>query len=139
MKIWTIEQFIDGMPQIEVCYSEAEAEARFDAHYRALWNEHMDGEPFPEDADTAHGILCGESVSDDELMWITCHDIADHPALIIARDALTKAEAVIGKLMQGDLNLFSDRGKMTDAYDTVADAAAVLAGRMAADEPEAAA
>lgn len=81
MKIWTLEQFIDGIPQIEVVYTEAEADEKYDTHYRALWAKVMGELPYPACSETAHSILTGEDVGDDELMWITQHDISDHPSL----------------------------------------------------------
>lgn len=91
MKIWIINTIEENTAQSEMVFTEADADARFDAHYRALWCEVMEDEPFPVDADTAHGILCGEDVRDDQLMWITQHDISDHPIFKVAQAAAEPA------------------------------------------------
>ena len=81
MKIWSINTIVDGSAEAEVVFTEAEADAREETHYRALWAEVMGGREYPGDAASAHGILCGEDVRDDQLMWVTLHDISGHPDL----------------------------------------------------------
>lgn len=82
LTVWVINTISDNAAESQIVYSEAEADAIFDAHYRSLWEEVMGDQPFPDHADTAHGILSGEDVSDDQLMWIIQHDISGHPGLI---------------------------------------------------------
>lgn len=88
MKIWTINTIVDGSAEAEIVFSEAEADAREEAHYSALWAEVMEGEEYPGDAASAHAILSGEDVSDDQLMWVTLHELAEHPAAKEARATL---------------------------------------------------
>jgi hypothetical protein len=133
MKIWTLTINDDsGLPEPAIYHTESAANAAAWVWVAKRWMSWSD-DPIPSDWRDAY-VALRDTVGFMDSISLAEHDLSGHPALIFARDALAQAEAVIGGLMQGDLNLFSDRGKMTDAYDAVADAAAVLTGRMA--EPQ---
>lgn len=80
MNIWILNQIVDGEATSEIVFSQEEAEARAEAHYRPLWTEHMGETPY-RGASAAHSVLTGEGVRDDELMWISEHKLGDHPAV----------------------------------------------------------
>lgn len=78
MKIWTIERFVEGLPEVSVVYSEEAAHRALDANYQPLWEDWFPEEPFPG-WEEAHCHLSGQSVPDGSLMWFTQHEIEVPP------------------------------------------------------------
>lgn len=70
MSVFATLTIVDGAPTMRLHETLKAAQLCRELHYRALWPSVMDDEPFPEDAGVAHGILVGENVDDDELMWL---------------------------------------------------------------------
>lgn len=116
MKIWTIEQFINATPHVDVCFSQADADARLDTHYRAVWAEYMQDEPFPGSADEAHSFLTGQDVPDSELMWVSVRDISEHPAV---KEAEATLYSCLNRLELNDMD-GEEQPFMDDCHTAIA-------------------
>lgn len=132
MKIWTITTDDNSGTVTQVFGTEAAADAAAYAFCKAQWSERYDG-PMPATWQDAYETI---EQGDGGLLWKSEHALTDHPAINAAIDATAQAETIIGKLIKGDLNLHSDRGKIIDAYDAVADASCLLLGSLLTDDQQ---
>lgn len=94
-KIWILALTIDGEINTSIFLTEAEAKARADVFYKALWGDEGFEGDYPGYAE-AHSLFQGESVLDSNLVWIEAHDLPEDPN--VAFEAVYNFEDLAGQI-----------------------------------------